>query len=39
VQLDFTYENGPTLFGSHEQLLEDWRAKLGMTLAPAPPKP
>jgi hypothetical protein len=39
AQLDFTYENGPTLFGSHEQLLEDWRGKLGMTLAPAPPKP
>lgn len=29
--LDFTFESGPTLFGSHEQLLAEWREKLGMT--------
>ena len=36
AQLDFTYESGPTLFGSREQLLEEWRPKLGMT--PATPQ-
>lgn len=30
--LDFTYETGPTLFGSHEELLAEWRGKLGMAL-------
>jgi hypothetical protein len=28
--VDFTYEIGPTLFGSHEQLLQEWRTKLGI---------
>jgi hypothetical protein len=33
--VDFAYESGPTLFGSREQLLQEWRAKLGIE-APAP---
>jgi WD40 repeat protein len=28
--LDFSYESGPTLFGSREQLLEEWRRRLGV---------
>lgn len=28
--LDFSYQSGPTLFGSREQLLAEWHAKLGM---------
>lgn len=28
--LDFSYQSGPTLFGSREQLLAEWRSKLGM---------
>lgn len=28
--LDFTYQSGPTVFGSREQLLADWRSRLGM---------
>jgi hypothetical protein len=36
AQLDFTFETGPTLFGSHEQLLEEWRPKLGMAPVRAP---
>jgi hypothetical protein len=28
--VDFTYRSGPTLFGSREQLLQEWRAKLGI---------
>jgi WD40 repeat protein len=28
--VDFAYESGPTLFGSREQLLEEWRVKLGV---------
>jgi hypothetical protein len=33
--VDFTYESGPTLFGSREQLLQEWRGKLGIE-APTP---
>ena len=28
--LDFTFESGPTLFGSHEELLTEWRRRLGL---------
>jgi hypothetical protein len=28
--LDFSYRSGPTLFGTREQLLAEWRSKLGM---------
>ncbi|HZD54113.1 MAG TPA: hypothetical protein VE175_13770, partial [Woeseiaceae bacterium] len=27
--LDFSYQTGPTLFGSREELLAEWRRKLG----------
>src|SRR5690606_7869055 len=27
--VDFSHETGPTLFGSHEKLLAEWREKLG----------
>lgn len=33
VVLDFSYDTGPALFGSREELLPEWREKLGM----APP--
>jgi hypothetical protein len=33
--VDFAYASGPTLFGNREQLLEEWRAKLGVE-APMP---
>ena len=35
--IDFAYETGPTLFGSREELLAEWRAKLA--LEPAFPSP
>src|SRR5690606_4400736 len=33
--LDFSYGSGPTLFGSHDNLLAEWREKLGRD-APLP---
>jgi hypothetical protein len=32
--VDFGYESGPTAFGSHEELLAEWRAKLGIESPP-----
>jgi len=32
--VDFGYESGPTVFGSREELLAEWRAKLGIEPAP-----
>jgi hypothetical protein len=32
--LDFTHESGSTLFGSREQLLAEWRTKLGLDPPP-----
>jgi hypothetical protein len=32
--VDFTYETGPTLFGSREQLLQEWRTNLGIETPP-----
>jgi WD40 repeat protein len=32
--VDFGYESGPTAFGSHEELLAEWRAKLGIEPPP-----
>jgi WD40 repeat protein len=32
--IDFSYETGPTLFGNHENLLAEWREKLGREAPP-----
>ncbi|HEX6260660.1 MAG TPA: WD40 repeat domain-containing protein, partial [Woeseiaceae bacterium] len=34
--VDFIYQSGPTLFGSHEQLRAEWRAKLGIERPSSP---
>jgi hypothetical protein len=31
--VDFSFASGPTVFGSHEELLGDWRTRLGMNPA------
>jgi WD40 repeat protein len=31
--VDFSFASGPTVFGSHEELLGEWRTRLGMNLA------
>jgi WD40 repeat protein len=33
AMVDFTYGSGPTLFGSRELLLQEWRGKLGVDTA------
>jgi len=30
AMVDFTYQSGPTLFGSRDELLQEWRTKLGI---------
>lgn len=37
--VDFTFNTGPTVFGAHEQLLQDWRVKLGKNAAAVPQVP
>ncbi len=37
--VDFTFSTGPTVFGAHEQLLEEWRVKLGKNAVAVPQVP
>ncbi|HEX7719093.1 MAG TPA: hypothetical protein VF389_04750, partial [Woeseiaceae bacterium] len=37
--IDFTFNSGPTVFGAHDQLLEEWRVKLGKNVAALPQVP
>ncbi len=37
--VDFTFGTGPTLFGAHEELLAEWRVKLGKNAAAVPQVP